>query len=739
MNVRKVKEIVKFDLEKSIQNKWFVILNVVMLLGILVATNWTHIKNYMKENNINIIPSEEMTIEVIDKENIFYDDFAKMLKDHDNFKLSRVEENKYSKDNLPEKEYVLIEVSTDTKNIVTAKIISRESISVDIYNLVYESLKETRSKVFAKNNGITIEELNILNEPVEIEEITLGVNVENAEQKEMIKMFSVIIVYAVLIMVLSRITNEIAQEKVSKSIEYVLTSVSEKEYLLAKVLGGTLTILVQLLYTFVYYIIGNMISVLIATGGGADISQAITASGTGISTDIISYVLVMCAYLIFTVFLTTLIQAAFASKTTSVAEAGNTMMLLMFVIIALYIISLSAISPYTKVSAFMYIVSCIPIISTFFVPAMMIIGQATTLQVIISFVLLIACVPFIFKICAKIFKNGILDYNTKTKKKSLFGKKKEEKELDIREKQDIEIRKVKASKYAFAIGMSMIIFVFLSTVLSFGLTLLLPSILKGVKIPYVSYMVLQNAVILIISISASMGFIKLYTDEKFESSKKKLTNFQRIEIVFIGIAFLTAIQLLLGYIYPKVGLDNSIFEEFSIIPGNSFGGKLLYIVCMSVVPAIFEEILFRGWILQTSKKYGKVFAVVFSSLLFGLYHMNLNQGIFAFLIGLVFGTIAIYAGGIRYTVLLHFLNNFYACLTEMLGKVPMDFINVVIIGCAIIGGLLILKNLPKVKEIKKEELSSNGDYKYLLRNYTFIISMVLMVVLMVATQNLISN
>ena len=526
MNIRKVKEIVKFDLEKSIQNKWFVILNVVMLLGILIATNWTHIKDFMKEKNINIIPTEEMTIEVIDKDNIFYDDFAKMIEGYDNFKLSKVEENKYSKDNLPKKEYVLIEVSKDDKNIVSSKTVSRESISTDIYNLIHECLKETRSKVFAENHGITIDELNVLNEDVDIEMITLGVNVENADQKEMIKMFSVIIVYAVLIMVLSRITNEIAQEKVSKSIEYVLTSVSDKEYLLAKVLSGTLTILIQLLYTFVYYLIGNMISVLITTGGGANATQAITSVGFGISTDIISYVLVMCAYLIFTVFLTTLIQAAFASKTTTVAEAGNTLMLLMFVIIALYIISLAAISPYTKVSVFMYIISCIPIISTFFVPSMMIIGQATTLQIIISFVLLIACVPFVFKICAKIFKNGILDYNTKSKKKSLFGKKKEEKELDIREKQAIDIRKAKASKYAFAIGMSMIIFVFLSVVLSFIITLLLPNILKGINISYGSFMVLENAIILILAVSAAMGFIKLYTDEGFEPSNRKLTNLQ---------------------------------------------------------------------------------------------------------------------------------------------------------------------------------------------------------------------
>ena len=51
-----------------------------------------------------------------------------------------------------------------------------------------------------------------------------------------------------------------------------------------------------------------------------------------------------------------------------------------------YLVSLSAISPYITVTPLMYIISCITIVSTFFVPAMMIIGQATTIKIIISFI-----------------------------------------------------------------------------------------------------------------------------------------------------------------------------------------------------------------------------------------------------------------------------------------------------------------------------------------------------------------
>ena len=135
-----------------------------------------------------------------------------------------------------------------------------------------------------------------------------------------------------------------------------------------------------------------------------------------IDKEIVTYVLAMVCYLIFTVFLTTLIQAALSSKTTSVTEAGNTTILLLMIVVLLYILSNGIITPYTKVTPIMYIISCLPIVSTFFVPSMMIIGQATALQIIVSFVLLVLSIPLIFNFCANVFKNGVLDYTSKKKR-----------------------------------------------------------------------------------------------------------------------------------------------------------------------------------------------------------------------------------------------------------------------------------------------------------------------------------
>lgn len=726
MNLRKVKEIVKFDVEKSIQNKWFVILNIIMFLGVLLITNWNNISSYLEEKNIDIFIADEVTIEVLDNENLMDTEaITKKYEEYGNIKFEKVNSNNYSKENLPDNNVILIELSTSKENFIESKIVSKEGVDGDIYDIIYEELKDVRSKVFADRNNIQLDDLNILNEDLVIERELLGVDAENSETKDIIKTFSIVIVYFVLILILSRIANEIAQEKTSKSIEYVLTSVTAKEYLLAKVLGVTISTLIQVLYTFVYYIIGNMInSLLVMQATGAEF----TSSFASVDTSIISYVIVMAAYLIFTVFLTALIQATLSSKTTSVAEAGNTMMILMFAIIALYIISLSAISPYTVVTPFMYVISCLPLVSTFFVPSMMIIGQATVLQIVISFVVLIATVPAIFGVCAKHFKNEILDY-TGSKKKN----RKVKKEISLKEKQEKDLKIAISKKFAFTIGMAFILLIFLQTVLSFIFGMILPGMLKSMDAQTVSIII--NGFVSILSLGLTAGFINMYGNlDKTEA--KQISSKKTFEYTFIGIGLIAIIQAILSYIYPKLGLDYDIFETLSVTPSGTLFSKLMYFVCIAFVPAIFEELLFRKALLNYAKKYGNMFAVLFSSILFAIFHMNINQGIFAFLIGLIFGTIAVKTSSIKITILLHFINNGVSALLSILTGVSLGIFNNIVIAIAVFGIIILIKNLPKIKNVKKEDLKINKDCLLIFRNYTFILSVVLLVVMFVVTETL---
>lgn len=84
---------------------------------------------------------------------------------------------------------------------------------------------------------------------------------------------------------------------------------------------------------------------------------------------------------------------------------------------------------------------------------------------------------------------------------------------------------------------------------------------------------------------------------------------------------------------------------------------VLYGITIAVIPPIVEELLFRGMVLNSLRKYGDGFAIVASALLFGLYHGNFVQMVFAFLAGLVMALVVVRTGSLWTSILIHFVNN----------------------------------------------------------------------------------
>lgn len=79
---------------------------------------------------------------------------------------------------------------------------------------------------------------------------------------------------------------------------------------------------------------------------------------------------------------------------------------------------------------------------------------------------------------------------------------------------------------------------------------------------------------------------------------------------------------------------------------------------MVICAPIAEELIYRKLLIDRAVKYGEATAVLLSGLMFGLFHGNLNQFIYAFVLGICFGFVYVKTGNIRYTILLHMLVNF---------------------------------------------------------------------------------
>lgn len=84
----------------------------------------------------------------------------------------------------------------------------------------------------------------------------------------------------------------------------------------------------------------------------------------------------------------------------------------------------------------------------------------------------------------------------------------------------------------------------------------------------------------------------------------------------------------------------------------------LNVLSVAILPAICEEITHRGLLLKGFYGLGIKRALIISSLLFGLLHLNINQFFYASILGLIIGGSAIISKNILPAIIIHFMNNF---------------------------------------------------------------------------------
>lgn len=104
----------------------------------------------------------------------------------------------------------------------------------------------------------------------------------------------------------------------------------------------------------------------------------------------------------------------------------------------------------------------------------------------------------------------------------------------------------------------------------------------------------------------------------------------------------------------------------SFVADNSW----LYVISiMALVPAFFEEMIYRGVFFGTLRRAGLAVSILVSGLLFGLLHMNMNQLCYAFVMGILMAMIVEITGSLFSTMIIHFtINGTTVSLTYLLSR-----------------------------------------------------------------------
>lgn len=125
-------------------------------------------------------------------------------------------------------------------------------------------------------------------------------------------------------------------------------------------------------------------------------------------------------------------------------------------------------------------------------------------------------------------------------------------------------------------------------------------------------------------------------------------------VMSIGIALFIIPLMTLINILSQLFAHNYLqdyIEEINSMP------YLLLIFLMAVTPGIVEEIAFRGIILKNYRNQTVLVTCIINGFLFGMFHGNLNQFSYAFLLGIVFSYVMHLTGSIIPAMVMHFTIN----------------------------------------------------------------------------------
>lgn len=130
-----------------------------------------------------------------------------------------------------------------------------------------------------------------------------------------------------------------------------------------------------------------------------------------------------------------------------------------------------------------------------------------------------------------------------------------------------------------------------------------------------------------------------------------------------------AVSLLLYFL--AFAMPRQMQDYASMMDGSGISQySVLWVISTLVLPPLVEETIFRGLTLRLLRRAGAPFFVanIIQAVLFGFFHMNLIQGIYAFCLGLVLGFLANHYRSLTLAMVFH-------CAFNFIGTVGSDLEN----------------------------------------------------------------
>lgn len=223
--------------------------------------------------------------------------------------------------------------------------------------------------------------------------------------------------------------------------------------------------------------------------------------------------------------------------------------------------------------------------------------------------------------------------------------------------------------------------------------------------------------------------------------KKVATN---LVMVCLPLMVLSAIAINYASAFFQEILGLEFTSNVSDISLKGIKESLLGVLSIAVVPALIEETVIRGIVLQPLRKYGDKYAIIASALLFAVMHGNMVQIPYTVIGGLLLGFLTVTTGSLWPSIILHFINNLYSVIvlsvSDNFGDTASTIVTVVMLLTFAVVGVIGVINLIKMKykvtiENGKSVLTVGEKVTASLKNGPAFVALALLVLITISNIN----
>ena len=423
----KLKYLTKLSLDKKIKTKWFLIANIILLVIIAGIINIDSIIKFFGGDF-----DKKTEIVVIDNASC-YNDFVKTfdstreyldtLKDAKITKYDKDKESLY--EDIKKKDKILLVINEDSTNFINVEMITKSNIDNTTYQVITTILNSIKKDKALSYYGVSNEILDHISSYVDVKRTKLDDDecVDELMELVMSTIFPIVILpfFTLTMFLVQMIGAEINEEKTTRGMEIIISNVSPKVHFLSKIISGNVFVLLQGLLLVVYLLIGIFIRYIstgvlvnggiILSGGVGSYVNKITSSLelTGVLDKMQIIIPITLILMVVTFIAYSLVAGILASMTTNMEDYQQVQTPIMVISFISYYLSVAA--AMFKGSIFIKVLSFIPFFSALLAPSLLVLGQITIVDAIISILLTVGLIFVLVKYGLRLYKVGILNYS----------------------------------------------------------------------------------------------------------------------------------------------------------------------------------------------------------------------------------------------------------------------------------------------------------------------------------------